>query len=158
MPRTSSGRALQADQREPADNRHVTVEHAAGDLYRIAVRGHELWADHPGVSGGDGDLAPTPTELFVASLASCTAFYAGRYLTRHGLDRAGLRVDAEFTMAGDRPARVRGVMLRVTVPRELNPMQQRALAAVVDHCTVHNTLRHPPQVGITIAAARPLRR
>lgn len=156
MRRASSGQALEADQRETADTGHVSVEHAAGDLYRIGVRGHELWADQP-ADPGVGDVAPSPTELFVASLASCVAFYAGRYLTRHGLDRAGLRVDAEFTMADDRPVRVRSVMLRVTVPREMNPVQQRALAAVVDHCTVHNSLRHPPSVGITIAAARVLR-
>jgi hypothetical protein len=28
--------------------------------------------------------APNPTELFAASLATCVAFYAGRYLDRHG--------------------------------------------------------------------------
>jgi organic hydroperoxide reductase OsmC/OhrA len=35
----------------------------------------------------------TPTELFAASLAACVAFYAGRFLRRHGLTADWLRVD-----------------------------------------------------------------
>ena len=55
---------------------------------------------------------PTPTELFVASLASCVAFYAGRYLTRHGLSREGLGVSVAYEMATDRPARVANIWLK----------------------------------------------
>jgi putative redox protein len=39
---------------------------------------------------GGGDVGPTPTELFVAGLASCVAFYARRYLRRHDIDAEGL--------------------------------------------------------------------
>lgn len=135
------------------DDRHVVVEHAAGDLFRIAVRGHEMWTDQPGEAGG-GDIAPTPVEMFVASLAACVAFYAGRYLTRHGYDRSGLRVDAGFALA-DGPARVARVTLCVRVPCALPEERERALAAVAGHCTVHNTLRQPPRVEITVAAGAP---
>ena len=57
----------------------------------MAVRGHRIMADRPSEAGGE-DSAATPTELFVASLATCAAFYAGRYLTRHGYSRDGLGV------------------------------------------------------------------
>jgi putative redox protein len=98
---------------EPAG--HVVVRHVAGDVYAISVRGHSVLVDQP-VGDGGQDSAATPTELLAGSLASCVAFYAGRYLLRHGLDRAGLAVTADFTMAGDRPARVSGVRLRISVP------------------------------------------
>jgi putative redox protein len=42
--------------------------------------------DQP-VAGGGQDTAVTPTELLIASLASCVAFYAGRFLLRHRADR-----------------------------------------------------------------------
>lgn len=42
-----------------------------------------------------------------AALATCAAFYAGRYLARHGYGRDRLGVAAGFTMAADRPARPR---------------------------------------------------
>jgi putative redox protein len=58
-------------------------------------------------AGGGQDTGATPTELLVA----VRAFYADRYLLRHGLDRSGLAVTASFAMADDRPARVRDVRL-----------------------------------------------
>jgi uncharacterized OsmC-like protein len=129
---------------------HVEVTHLAGDSYSIATRGHTVLVDQPADAGG-ADTAATPTELFVASLASCVAFYAGRFLVRHGLERSGLAVSAEFTMASDRPARVGNVRLRLTVPGGVPPERRGALAAVASHCTVHNTLQHQPSVAIELA-------
>ena len=64
----------------------VEVAHAGGESYAITTRGHALLADQP-IDEGARDAAATPTELFVGSLASCVAFYTGRYLLRHGLER-----------------------------------------------------------------------
>ena len=69
----------------------VTVTHVYEDSYAIVTRGHTVLVDQP-VEAGGADTAATPTELFVGSLASCVAFYAGRFLQRHGLDRHGLSV------------------------------------------------------------------
>ncbi|AVV44638.1 OsmC family protein [Streptomyces sp. ID05-04B] len=75
-------------------------------------------------------------ELFAASLATCVAFHAGRYLLRHGLHRTGLRVRMEFTMACDRPARVASIRLTITPPPGLSQQRHAALLAVASHCTV----------------------
>jgi uncharacterized OsmC-like protein len=127
----------------------VTVSHVRRDAYAITVRGHSVLVDQPEADGGR-DAAATPTELLVASLASCVAFYAGRYLTRHELDRDGLAVTAEFTMAADRPARVASVRLHISAPG-LPELRRDALLAVASHCTVHNTLRQKPSVSIALA-------
>jgi len=136
---------------EPRDDPagRVTVHHVGGDAYAIAARGHAVLVDQPEADGGR-DAAATPTELLVASLASCVAFYAGRYLLRHGLDRSGLTVTADFTMATDRPARVGEVRLGISVPSPVPPERRDALLAVASHCTVHNTLRQQPGVSIEL--------
>jgi hypothetical protein len=54
-------------------------------------------------------------------------------------------------MSPDRPARVDTITLRAVMPRPLEEHRRRALLAVVDHCTVHNSLRIPPQVRVTLA-------
>ncbi|MEV4536658.1 OsmC family protein [Asanoa sp. NPDC049518] len=131
------------------ETQRMDVALVAGDSYEITVRGHRLRVDQPTDSGG-ADLAPTPTELFVASLASCVAFYAGRYLTRHGVSRDGLGVAVEYEMATDRPARVAAVRLAVQAPAGLPPQRRHALNAVVSRCTVHNTLVQPPSVTIEV--------
>jgi uncharacterized OsmC-like protein len=88
--------------------------------------------------------------MFVASLATCAAFYAGRYLTRHGFTRDGLAVTVTYTMATDRPARVTSIRLAVQVPADVPADRRPALQAVVSHCTVHNSLTRPPSVTIDL--------
>ncbi|MDK1475888.1 OsmC family protein [Streptomyces sp. 549] len=134
----------------PAPDMHrLEVAHVDGNTYAVDVRGHRLLVDQPEDTGGQG-TAPTPTELFAASLATCVAFYAGRYLHRHGLDRTGLRVRTGFTMATDRPARIDAVHVQVLPPPGLTEQRRAALLAVASHCTVHNTLRQPPEIVIAL--------
>ena len=131
------------------ETHRMDVRYVAGETYEVAVRGHRVVVDQPADAGGQ-DSAPTPTELFVASLATCVAFYAGRYLTRHGYSRDGLAVSAGYGMASDRPTRVSAINLAVRVPAGLPPERWAALRAVVSHCTVHNSLAVPPSVTIDV--------
>ncbi|MEO7061048.1 MAG: PIG-L family deacetylase [Lapillicoccus sp.] len=125
------------------------VTHRGGDAFEVVMRGHRIRVDQPVADGGD-DTAPTPTELFIASLASCVAFYVRRYLDRHDLPTAGLEVDADFTM-GSRPARVVALDVQVILPGGIPDARRDAALAVARHCTVHNTLNAPPDVTISLA-------
>jgi putative redox protein len=131
------------------DGQGLEARFVAGEAYEVRVRGHRLVVDQPAEAGGQ-DSAPTPTELFVASLASCVAFYAGRFLTRHGYSREGLALSARYEMASDRPARVSNIRLLLRVPAGLPPERWAALRAVASHCTVHNSLASPPPVTIDL--------
>jgi uncharacterized OsmC-like protein len=132
----------------PALAAQVHVGHLGGDRFDIEIGGHTITVDQPVGNGGEG-TAPTPTELLVASLASCVAFYARRYLTRHGLDTEGLAVQAAYQL-DDRPARVASMDLQLTVPAGTPQSRIQPLLAVASHCTVHNTLRDPPHISITL--------
>jgi len=131
------------------DAKLVEVAFVAGESYEAVVRGHRISVDQPAGSGGN-DSAPTPVELFVASLATCVAFYAGGYLTRHGYGRDNLTVSAGFAMASDRPARVSEIRVTVRVPASLPAEHRPALRAVARHCTVHNTLISEPSIMIEL--------
>jgi putative redox protein len=127
----------------------MTVRHQGGDRLEIDVRGHRVIVDQPHGVGGS-DEGPTPTELFIAGLASCVGFYAERFLRRHSLPADGLEVRCEYAMDPD-AARVASVQLGVVVPAFLNESHRRALLAVVDHCTVHNSIRQEPEVGVALS-------
>src|SRR5690349_12777667 len=133
----------------PQHVERVDVGYAGGEAYEIHVRGHRVRVDQPAGAHG-ADSAPTPTELFVGSLAACVAFYAGRYLTRHGLSRDGLAVHTDYTMATDRPARVATIRVTVQVPDRLPAERHAALAAVATHCTVHNSLTTRPEITVAV--------
>lgn len=125
----------------------MSVLHEAGDRFAIMMRGHRITVDQPESDGG-ADSGPTPTELFVASLASCVAFYGQRFLLRHEVP-GDLSVDAQWEMASS-PPRVASVSISVEAPELPDHLQSRFLK-VVEHCTVHNTLSMPPKVVIALA-------
>lgn len=127
------------------------VRHDHDDRYVIGIRGHEVVVDQP-VSEGGQDTAPTPTELFVAGLASCVAFCAGRYLRRHGLPLEGLAVDCAWGFAEDRPTRVGDVTLWVHLPTGVPDERRVAFLAVIEHCTVHNSIVRAPEIRFVLEA------
>lgn len=138
-----------------AESQPVRVAHLGGDRFDINIRGHVIRTDQPAGDGGE-DTGPTPTELFIASLAGCVAFYARRYLERHGLPTEGLAVEADFSM-GSRPARVARIEVRLTIPAGVPVERREALLAVASHCTVHNSLITTPEITVAFAdnAERP---
>lgn len=127
----------------------ITVEYEGGDRLRLEARGHALYSDQPVEDGGE-DSAPTPTELFVMSLASCVAFYAERFLRRHRLSTEGLSVSCAYGWA-EGPHRVGSLELSIHAPG-LSDERRVAFERVVERCTIHNTLLHPPEVRIRIGA------
>ena len=127
----------------------VSVSYVGGDRLRIEVRGHQLSTDQPVEDGGE-DSAPTPTELFIASLGACVAFYAERYLSRHNLVKAGLTVNCAYRWA-EGPHRVGWIDVAVEAPG-VPPEKWGGLIRVIERCAVHNTLTHPPAVRIHMLA------
>jgi putative redox protein len=128
----------------------IAVRHEAGDRFRISIRGHEVVVDQPSPSGDDA--GPTPTELFVASLTACAAFYARRFLARHGLPDGALTVWSTFAWAPDH-SRVSAIELHVGVPDVLPDELESALRRAVERCTVHESIRHTPVVTCLIEKA-----
>ncbi len=126
----------------------IFVRHDQGDRFTISVRGHHLTIDQPVEDGGD-DMGPTPSELFVASLAGCVGFFAERFLVRHDIGTEGLEVHATYEYAKDAPSRVASIDVQLVIPDAFPESKIPTLMRVVDRCTVHNSLRRPPQVRIS---------
>ena len=129
----------------------INVDYESGDRLRINVRGHEVVSDQP-VEDGGSDAGPTPTELFVASLGACVAFYAERFLRRNALSTDGLKVECTYLWA-ESPHRVGEIQLVVEAPG-LTDAKRAAFSRVVEHCTIHNTLLHPPAVRIVVGSSQ----
>jgi putative redox protein len=129
----------------------ITASHEGGDRILLEVRGHQIRSDQP-VEDEGGDTAPTPTELFLAGLAGCITFFAERFLRRHGLITDGLLVTCEYSWA-ESPHRVGSIELSVDAPNL--PVERReAFLRVIEHCTLHNTLRHPPELQVRLVTGQ----
>ncbi len=126
----------------------IFVRHEQADRFTISIRGHEITVDQPVEDGGE-DTGPTPSELFVASLAGCVGFFAERFLVRHDIPTDGLGVHATYEYSEDAPSRVASIDVKLAIPDGFPESKLPALMKVVDRCTVHNSLRQAPQVRIS---------
>lgn len=131
----------------------VTVEHLGALQFEIRSRGHVIVSDQPEEAGGY-DEGMTPPELLLSSLGACAGYYAAQYLRKNQLATEGtrVRVSAEKVKG---PPRMENFEIHVAVPVELDQQQEAALREAVQHCLVHNTLQHPPQIHLRIASMEP---
>jgi uncharacterized OsmC-like protein len=119
-----------------------------GARYDITSGSHTVLTDQP-VDEGGTDAGMSPVELFVGSLASCVAYFVGRYCARHQIRCDGFTVEADWNMA-EQPHRVGTVTLRIRLPETLNPSERERLLRVAHGCTVHQSLVVPAQVEIEL--------
>ena len=126
----------------------LTVVYHSGSRFDIKGGGHTIITDQS-VEDGGTDAGMSPVALFVGSLASCVAYFAGRFCARHGIPREGLSVDAEWTMA-ERPHRVGRIALSIRLPHSLTSEQKERLLKVAEGCTVHQSITVPAKVEIAV--------
>lgn len=127
----------------------MLIEYAGGMKLIARHRGLEVATDQVRDQGGD-DTALTPTELFIAALGTCAGVYVLNFAKRHDLPVEGLRIEVDYSYA-ERPRRVGSVQIRVRMPQPVGEQEGVALQRVAEQCLVHNSLRQPPEVTISVS-------
>ncbi|NNJ09759.1 OsmC family protein [Chloroflexales bacterium ZM16-3] len=116
----------------------ITTRLVGEMLFESQMGQHKLMIDVPPSMGGS-DRAPTPPEIFVASLGSCVAAFVAQYCNRVGIDASGLEVAIIFDKA-DNPTRLTNLRAVITLPHGEYGNREEALRRVAEHCPVHETI------------------
>ncbi|MGL5682769.1 MAG: OsmC family protein [Marinifilaceae bacterium] len=112
---------------------HVTCEHLAS--------GAVIETDAPIDNQGKGE-AFSPTDLCVASLASCILTIMGIKAKTSGFDITGATIEGTKTM-NESPRRIGSIDFVITMPnKQYSEKERTILERVVDSCPVHLSL-HP---------------
>jgi putative redox protein len=113
----------------------------------VPVRQFELVVDEPPSAGGD-DTGPTPTELFLASLASCFTLAVYHAARKRSIELPDLEVKVTGKYLG-----LRFNHIVVEVASSLDREQLVSLIEpAVKYCYVSQTLKHEPKVEYILAA------
>jgi putative redox protein len=104
--------------------------------------GFRVRTDQPMASGGAG-TAPSPFDLFLASIGTCAGFYALRFFQQRNLDTGGLTLalHTERAPEGKRIARIR---IEIALPSSFPEKYRDALLRAVDQCAVKRHILEPP--------------
>ncbi len=101
----------------------------------MSARTHTFAADEPAEVGG-ADTAPTPIELLMGSLASCTAITLRMYAQRKQWPLGDVRVQVHYS-ARPTPTMVK----HITVTGPLDDGQKARLLEIAEACPVAKLLR-----------------
>lgn len=131
-----------------AEPRNIVVRGRAGGLrHEIEAGGHHLVADEPVALGGT-DGGPTPYDLLVAALGSCTAMTLQMYARQKGwpLEAVEVRLRHSKIHARDcadcetKEGRIDRIERDIVLRGALDETQRGRLLAIADRCPVHRTL------------------
>jgi len=122
-----------------AEQTQVTViDHNEGYAQEIRARSHAFWADEPPELDGL-DSGPTPYELLLAAVGSCTTITMRMYARRKGwpLEKLQIELTHEKLDSGDITDRI---SKQITLTGPLSEDQRTRLLEIADRCPVHRTL------------------
>ncbi len=104
--------------------------------------------DQPVDDGGSGS-APSPFDLFLASIGTCTGFYVLSFCQRNNIPTDKMKLTAHF-IRNPVTHLVENIHIGIHVPKNFPEKYKNAVVKAADVCTVKRHLEQPPQIEITI--------
>ena len=126
--------------------RSVAARWTGGMRAEIDAGGFELVADEPESAGGTGSGA-APTELLLASIASCFTLAVAYSAARRSVSLEGLGVEVTGTYDGPR---FQAFRIAVHADAPTGDELERLVEAAKRVCYVTRTLAEPPEITYTV--------
>lgn len=121
----------------------------------VAARyqGFTIATDQPAKAGGRGS-APSPFDLFLASIGTCAGLYALRFCQQRGLDTTGLAVTLDGERAEDNGS-LSIIRLEIQAPDRFPTKYRAAIVRAVDQCAVKRHIVRPPAFEVSVVDSSP---
>ncbi len=123
------------------------VSFPGGAAVEAFAKGHTVRTDQPAPLGADS--APSPFDLFVASIATCMGFYALRFCQERGIATQGLGLSLE-TVRDEAAKRLSTINVALTLPPGFPEKYAGAIRRAVDQCAVKKHMVEPPAFNLTV--------
>jgi len=129
----------------------LTVSFPGKKKVDASFKGFTIRTDQPVTNGGEG-TAPSPFDLFLASIGTCSGIYVLDFCTNRGISLDNVRVVQ--TMKRDPETHlVTTVALRIELPKDFPDKYKDSLIRAVDLCTVKRHIKNPPEFTIETVKA-----
>ena len=110
-------------------------------------KGFTIDTDQPVADGGKNS-APSPFDLFLASLGTCAGFYVLSFCRERNIPTGEIRIEADFPW-DPKTHLVPKVSIRIVLPADFPEKYRDAVVKAAGRCTVKRHLEHPPQIEVT---------
>jgi len=122
----------------------INVRCAGGQKVEATVKDHTIVTDQPVKKGGEGS-APSPFDLFLASIATCAGIYVYQFCMQRDIPVE----DVGLVMRTERNADTRmldTIGIEVRLPSDFPRKYEAAVLRAVDLCAVKKHLMDPPEI------------
>lgn len=105
--------------------------------------------DQPVIDGGSGS-APSPFDLFLASIGTCAGYYVLSFCQKNNIPTEQIKLTAQF-LRNPATHLVENIAIDIQVPKEFPEKYKSAVIKAAGLCTVKRHLEQPPQIDITVS-------
>ena len=160
MDSTAARRDAQALQQSIVPGSVIVASTGMGPFEQILLDGrHTLRADEP-VAVGGGDVGPSPYELLLMALGSCTSMTINMYATRKkwALDQVVVRLRHERAYPDDcvncedPKSKIDRIWCSIELVGALDDAQRTRLMEIARQCPVHRTLTNKIEIRTELVA------
>ena len=113
-----------------------------GKVVTAHTHGHLIKTDQPLDNGGT-DTAPTPFDLFMASIGTCAGIYVKSFCDNRKIPTDGIRIiqTSQFSKETGLPTNIK---IDIQVPSDFPEKYRSSLVNVAELCKVKKTMTNPP--------------
>jgi ribosomal protein S12 methylthiotransferase accessory factor len=124
----------------------MTISFPGGACVDAQCGDRVIRTDQPVWGGGEGS-APTPFDLFLASMGTCAGIYVLSFCQQRGLPTDDIRIQ-EHIDVDSATHMVRNVTLEIQLPPDFPKKYETALVKAAELCAVKRHLENPPSFKV----------
>jgi putative redox protein len=119
----------------------ITVTLPGGRRVDAQIGDHVVHTDQPRDNGGE-DSAPSPFDLFLASIGACAGIFVQGFCQKRGLAFGDIRIQEHVRY--DDEGGLAGVDLDIELPADFPVKYRDALVRTVEQCSVKRAIHAQP--------------
>jgi len=124
-------------------NDEMKVYFPGGHKVDAEYKGMVIKTDQPIYQGGEG-TAPAPFDLFLASIATCSAYYVLAFCQRRGLSFENISVVLKKEKNPE-TKRIEKLFIDINLPADFPEKYKSAVIKSVNSCSVKIHMHYPPE-------------
>lgn len=131
----------------------IHVQSPGGLLVDARFGDFKISTDQPVADGGTNS-APSPFDLFLASLATCAGYYVAAFCRERDLPTEGIALKM-INDWNDQSHLAENITIDITLPAEFPEKYRRAVMRAAGMCKVKRHLEKPPEFVISAHNGHP---
>ncbi|MGD9675779.1 MAG: OsmC family protein [Candidatus Bipolaricaulia bacterium] len=124
----------------------IEIGFPGGKRVDATYGGFVIRTDQPESAGGTGS-APTPFNLFLASLGTCSGYYVLAFCQKRQISTEGVSLTLRATR-DDAAHRISRIEVRIRLPHSFPEEYVAACVRAAEQCAVKAHLESPPAMSI----------